>query len=189
MQQTNVETQQDDKPLAPILTSEEEFEIALCAMDILSKDVQQLKPEEQAYVMALKDYYNDLKQFAKDNMSIPELTIATAPCLFFKEDKNNDEQALLDKMTSALLERKKMDGFDSLYHKDFQFTIELECKRFFAHDKLNAIRSPKEQLYIDEIIAIQHLLEKVQRKHGLAITMTPLLGAVEYSKSHTQRNK
>jgi len=170
----------------PKLSVEEEYDIAISAAEIFLKDEKDRTPEEQAYVIAMKDYLKKLQEHMKRTKSKPEYGLASGTALFCKNPKErtlNEQQyvkSISEDYVTELRQRKNVH----LVSVDKQ--TEIAKKGFDIVNKKG--KNSEEEAYVQQLSKCSKEIEAIERVHGLIAHHSLLSATVALTKYPEKRS-
>ncbi|EFC40296.1 predicted protein [Naegleria gruberi] len=161
--------QQPQQNVGPILTEDDEYNIAMSAVEIFLKKEEERTPHEQAYIIALNDYRRRLDEHARRANARPEYSLAVGTCIFLtpEKDRTISEQEYVKDVLSAFFEDQKESDKSRLLPLKIQMDIVKAAK--LLKEKPENQRTEEEKQYISRVEEIQRQLNRFSLKNGLKI--------------------
>lgn len=186
-----------------MLSEDEEFDIAISAVAIYLKLHEERSPEEQAYVLAMQEYYKGMTEHAaKVGNAVPVHGLASGTCLLFApEDKRTREEQMmveelvheyyreLDLTYSASPTSASGSNGESKIEPELtleeQVMIAEAASRVFA--KRPEERTPEEHEYVNRMEEYAEEIAKMEREAGLQIQHNLASGTMIFAKFEEER--
>ena len=154
----------------------DQLDIATCAAEIFAKDPATLTADEQAYIIALKNYYEELNLHSQiHGGALPEYNFATATCIHVKPEaeRTSKERELLADMFKEQRIRNEHRQYDTMYTPQDQVELCTEAEKLLLHKQYNQL-TRLEQQYVTEILSFSSAVEVLEREHNLQLMENPL---------------
>jgi len=179
---------QDGGPL--FLSQEDEYDIALSAAEIFLKPECDRTPEEQAYVLAMKQYRAQLEEHCKNCGARPEYSFASGTSIFCvrEEDRTPIENEYVIDIANEYSEEVKNQQSDR-YSKlplDAQVEIAEGAARIFA--KAPQERTEEEQQYVLKMEEYLRDIVRAERQYNVKVKHSLLSSALMLAKYPEERD-
>lgn len=195
--QTRVVPEKKQKQVIKVMESKtlnekEEFDVAVSAAAIFLKDPSEWTPEEQAYVLAVKEYRAELEQhMAKTNAS-PYHGLSSGVCSFVAppEERTEEENEFVREITTEYY--KEVKSLDSTLGADSnglsiqeQAEIAKGAAQIFA--KPASKRTPEEQEYVEQMEEYVQEVLKLELQLGVRACHDLASGTILLAKFPDER--
>ncbi|KAG2374075.1 hypothetical protein C9374_011154 [Naegleria lovaniensis] len=153
----------------PLLTEDDEYNIAMSAVEIFLKKEEDRTPQEQAYLLALNEYRKKLDEHAKRVNARPDYSLAVGTCIFLipEKDRSPSEQEYIKDVISAFTD----DSKDHDKHRLLPLKIQLDIVKAakLIKEKPEKDRTEDEKQYLFRVEEIEKQIVKLCMKHGVRV--------------------
>jgi len=168
-----------------MLSIEDEYDIAISAAQIFMKNEEDRTPEEQAYVLAMKQYTNVLMAHCCKHRVKPEYSLASGTAIFVvPEDLRSfvEKEYVADicnetitqmELVQRMKEKNCTNAAATMSHgtkmKELPMEHQIEIARR-AHeilDKPHHLRTNEEQEYVNQLRSVLVDVSRLEKEHGL----------------------
>nr|CAG4715484.1 unnamed protein product [Naegleria fowleri] len=153
----------------PLLTEDEEYNIAMSAVEIFLKKEEGRTPQEQAYILALNEYRRKLEEHAKRVNARPDYSLSVGTCIFLipEKDRTPSEQEYIKDVISAFTDETKDHDKHRLLPLKIQLDIVKAAK--IIKEKPEKDRTEDEKQYLIRVEEIERQIVKLCMKHGVRV--------------------
>lgn len=164
-------------PREGFISPEDEYDVALCAVEIFLKNPNDRSPEEQAYILAMQQYLDQLQSHitkcSKDGQILmPEYSLASGSVLFLKDvaRRTQVEQEYVHDMCEEYIQAIQAQdniasGGDNVLPLDLEIQVMERAKEIF--EKSEDERTPEEQEYVLKLQDYSRQMKLIENQHGL----------------------
>ncbi|KAL9652819.1 hypothetical protein ABK040_010851 [Willaertia magna] len=166
---SDIESEIEQQLVGPSLSEDDEYNIAMCAAEIFLKSESERSPQEQAYIIALKDYKRKLEEYAKKHNARPEYSLALGTIIFLtpENERSTVEQEYVKDVMSAFFDEFKAADSQRFLPLQIQADIVKGAQSIF--EKPVEKRTEEEKQYLIKVQELQRQLFKVEVQNGLRI--------------------
>jgi flagellar motor switch/type III secretory pathway protein FliN len=177
-----------DGPL--FLTQEDEYDIALSAAEIFLKDESDRTPEEQAYVLAMRQYRAQLEEHCKNVGAKPEYSFASGTSIFVvpEQERTPVEKEYISDIANEYSEEVKNQQNDrnAKIPLDVQVEIAEAAAKIFA--KNPDARTEEEKEYVFKMEEYLRDVVRAERQYNLKAKHSLLSSALMLAKYPEERD-
>lgn len=176
------------------LNEKEEFDVAVSAAAIFLKDSSEWTPEEQAYVLAVKQYRAELTEHMSKTSSTPHHGLSSGVCAFVvpPEERTEEENQFVKEVTTEYY--KEVQLLDNTHGADsnglsIQQQAEIAKAAAQIFSKPPSKRTPEEQEYVEHMEEYVQEVLKLELQLGVRACHDLASGTILLAKFPEERKQ